>query len=57
VGEDAMNETSRKTAIVFVVPFIISAAIEFFPAWLYWPIAILGGMVWLGALVQLGGME
>ena len=52
-----MNETSRKTAIILVVPFVISASVEFFPAWLYWPISILGGMIWVGALVQLGGME
>jgi hypothetical protein len=55
--EALMNETSRKTAIILVVPFVISASVEFFPAWLYWPISILGGMIWVGALVQLGGME
>lgn len=38
---------------VMLVPFVISAAIEFLPAWIYWPIALLGAMVWLGACVQL----
>ena len=35
---------------VFVTPFIVSASIEFMPGWLSWPIAILGGMVWIGSL-------
>jgi hypothetical protein len=39
------------------LPFVISAAVEFLPAWVYWPIALLGGMAWLGACVNLAEME
>jgi len=52
-----MNEKTRVTTLVLVIPFVISACVQFFPAWLYWPIAVLGGMIWLGALVRLGDME
>lgn len=29
---------------IVTLPFIVSAAFEFLPAWLYWPIALIGGM-------------
>jgi len=44
-----MNKKQRAYLHIFVMPFVISAAIEFLPAWLYLPISLLGGMMWLGA--------
>jgi hypothetical protein len=44
---------SRTAVMVLSMPFVISASIEFLPAWLYWPISILCGMTWFGALVNL----
>jgi len=38
---------------IFVIPFVVSASIEFLPGWLSWPISILGGMVWVGSLCLL----
>ena len=43
---------TRKTSAylhIITLPFVISAAVEFLPAWLYCPIALIGGMAWLGA--------
>ena len=34
---------------IIILPFVVSASFEFLPAWLYWPIALIGGMAWLGA--------
>jgi len=34
---------------IITLPFVVSAAFEFLPAWLYWPIALIAGMTWLGA--------
>ena len=43
--------TRKQNAYLHIValPFVISAAVEFLPAWLYWPIALIGGMSWFGA--------
>ncbi len=51
--------TRKRSAYLHIVtiPFIISAAIEFLPAWLYWPIALICGMSWLGACAILAEKE
>jgi hypothetical protein len=43
--------TRKRSAYLYIVtlPFVISAAVEFLPAWLYWPTALLCGMAWFGA--------
>ncbi len=51
--------TRKRSAYLHIVtmPFIVSAAIEFLPAWLYWPIALICGMSWLGACAILAEKE
>jgi hypothetical protein len=44
-----MTKKQRAYLHIIILPFVISAAVEFFPAWLYWPIALIGGMAWIGA--------
>jgi len=47
--------TRKRSAYIRIItlPFIISAAFEFLPAWLYWPIALIGGMSFWGSCVIL----
>ena len=47
--------TRKRSAYLHIValPFVISAAFEFLPAWVYWPIALIGGMGWFGACLIL----
>ena len=52
-----MTKKQRAYLHIIALPFVISAAVEFLPAWVYWPIALLGGMVWLGACVILAEKE
>lgn len=51
--------TKKRKAYLHVItlPFIISGAFEFLPAWIYWPIALLCGMAWLGACAILAEKE
>jgi hypothetical protein len=49
-----MTEQTKLVLYVVLLPFVISAAIEFLLPWVYWPIAILAGIVWLGSLGRLG---
>jgi len=42
---------------IFGLPFVISAAIEFLPAWVYLPIALLGAMQWIGACITLNTLK
>ena len=42
---------------VITLPFAISAAVEFLPAWIYWPTSLLCAMAWLGACVILAEKE
>ena len=51
-----MNDKTQTLLYILVTPFVVSACVEFFPPWLYWPIALLGGMIWIGALARLGDM-
>lgn len=44
-----MTRKQRAYLHIIILPFVISAAVEFLSAWLYWPIALLGGMAWIGA--------
>ena len=52
-----MNEQTKLVSYVVILPFVISASVEFLPAWLYWPIAVIVGIVWLGAILQLGNLK
>jgi hypothetical protein len=53
-----MSSTKRiATWLIVTLPFVISAAIEFLPPWVYWPICIVFGMVWIGAFITLGEKE
>ena len=48
-----MTRNTRAHLHIITLPFVISAAVEFLPAWVYWPIALIGGMAWFGACVIL----
>jgi hypothetical protein len=48
-----MSKKNKMGLWIFGLPFVISAAIEFLPAWVYWPIALLGAMQWIGACILL----
>jgi len=48
-----MTRKNKATLHVLFWPFAISAALEFLPAWLYWPIWLLGAMTWIGACLIL----
>lgn len=39
------------TLQIFTLPFLISAAINFLPAWVWIPFVVLASMQWLGALI------
>ena len=45
--------TKQRKAFLHIItlPFVVSASVEFLPAWLNWPIALIGGMAWFGACV------
>jgi len=51
--------TRKRSAYLHIVtlPFVASAAIEFLPAWIHWPVALLCGMAWLGACAILAEKE
>jgi len=38
---------------IIILPFVVSASFEFLPAWVHWPVALIGGMAWVGACVIL----
>jgi len=44
-----MTKHRKAHLYIITLPFVISAAVEFLPAWVYWPIALLCGMAWVGA--------
>jgi hypothetical protein len=44
-----MTRKQRAYLHIIILPFVVSAAFEFLPAWVYWPIALIGGMAWIGA--------
>lgn len=48
-----MTRKTKAYLHIISLPFVISASFEFLPAWLYWPIALIGGMAWLGACAML----
>ena len=48
-----MTRKQRAYLHIITLPFVISAAFEFLPAWLYWPIVLIGGMSWFGACAML----
>ncbi len=52
-----MTRKNKAALYVFILPFVISASVEFLPAWLYWPICILAGMSWFGSCLILGEKE
>jgi hypothetical protein len=48
-----MTEKNQIVAYIMITPFVVSAAAEFLPRWISAPIAVLGAMLWLGALFML----
>ena len=48
-----MSKRTQMGLWIFGLPFVISAALEFLPQWLSFPILLLGTMQWLGACVTL----
>jgi len=48
-----MTRKERAYLHIIILPFVVSASFEFLPAWLYWPIALISGMAWLGACAML----
>jgi hypothetical protein len=44
-----MTRKTRAYLHVIVLPFVISGAVEFLPAWLYWPTSLICAMAWVGA--------
>jgi hypothetical protein len=44
-----MTRKTRAYLHVIVLPFVISGAVEFLPAWLYWPTSLICAMSWVGA--------
>ena len=52
-----MTRKQRAYLHIIILPFVISAAVEFLPAWVYWPIGLLGAMAWIGACAILNEKE
>ena len=52
-----MTRKQRAYLHIIILPFVISAAVEFLPTWLIWPVALLGGMAWIGACAILNEKE
>jgi len=48
-----MTRQRRAYLHIITLPFVISAAVEFLPAWLYWPTSLICAMAWVGACVML----
>jgi len=48
-----MTKKRRAYLHIITLPFVISASIEFLPAWLYWPTSLICAMAWFGAGVIL----
>ena len=48
-----MTKKQRAYLHIIALPFVISAAVEFLPAWLYWPTSLICAMAWVGACVML----
>jgi len=46
-----MKQKIELMASVFILPFVVSASIEFLPGWLSWPISVLSAMIWVGSLM------
>lgn len=42
---------------ILFTPFVVSAAIEFLPFWLAWPVVLLGSMTWIGSCIILAEKE
>jgi hypothetical protein len=52
-----MTRKQRAYLHIITLPFVISASFEFLPAWVYWPIALLGGVAWIGACAILAEVD
>jgi len=48
-----MTEKQKAYLHLIILPFVISAAFEFCPPWVYWPICLLGCIAWFGSCVIL----
>ena len=52
-----MTRKRRAYMHVITLPFVMSASIEFLPAWVHFPICLIGGMAWIGACMILSEKE
>lgn len=48
-----MTRKTKAYLHIISLPFVMSASIEFLPAWVHFPICLLGGMSWIGACIIL----
>ena len=48
-----MKKSTELGLMFFSMPFVVSASLEFLPAWLSWPTALIAGMFWVGVLGQI----
>jgi hypothetical protein len=48
-----MSKRTQMCLWILGLPFVISAALEFLPKWLSFPVLLLGIMQWLGACITL----
>ncbi len=52
-----MTKKQKAYLHIITLPFVISAAVEFLPAWIYWPTSLICAMAWVGACVILTETE
>ena len=52
-----MTRKQRAYLHIIILPFVISGAVEFLPAWLYWPTSLIYAMAWVGACAILAEKE
>jgi hypothetical protein len=52
-----MTKKTQAYLHVITLPFVISASLEFLPAWLYWPTSLICAMAWVGACGILADKE
>ena len=45
-----MNRDNLSFLIFAIIPFVFGALVEFAPAWIWMPAALVLGVLWLGAI-------
>ena len=48
-----MKKSTELMSVFLTMPFVVSASMEFLPAWLAMPICLIAVMFWMGTLVQI----